>query len=155
MWDWLEILLEAGKLRSSFSRSARGGRVCSGEQLANCVLVRFASAGAEHAADLISVLIIKKGCRKRAIPLRPDGLCKSSLVAVLFAVVRENRLIARDKPPHQHQITFVVEIDAHHLQTLWLILFRQFVQHGIFIPAGLAPSGPEGHQQGFAYVLLH
>src|ERR1700686_2993712 len=135
--------------------SAGSARVAASEQLANRGFVGLSSACAEHTADLISVLVIEKRCRQSAIPLRPDGLSKAGLVSMLFAVIRKNRFVARDKPPHQNQIAFVIEIDTHDLQSLGPILLGEFVEHGIFIAARLAPRRPERHQQRFPAVLLH
>src|ERR1700730_761852 len=132
-------------LAGSRWRSVGSAGIAASKQLANCGFVGLSSACAEHTADLIPVLVIEKRCRERAIPLRPDGLSKAGLVSTLFAVIRKDRFVSRDKPPSQDQIAFVVEIDTHDLQSMGPILLGEFVEHGIFIAARLAPGRPERH----------
>src|SRR5260370_10640110 len=134
-----------GMLAGNRWRSAGSARVNASEQLANRGFIGLSSACAEHAAHLIPVLIVEKRCGKRAIPLRPDCLSKPRLVSAFLAVIRKDGFVSRDKAPHQNQIAFIVEIDTHDLQSLRPVLLGKLVEHGIFMSARLAPSGPERH----------
>src|SRR5712664_1764670 len=142
------------RMLAGSSAVVSGSARATSKQLANRGFVGLSRAGAKHTAHLIPVLVIEKRHRERAVPLRPDGLGKSGLVSMLFAVIRKNRFVSRDKPAHQNQVAVIVEIDTDDLQSLRPILLGQLVEHGIFIAAGLAPRRPERHEQRFPTMLL-
>src|SRR6202008_2630265 len=97
-------------LTGSLAASAGCGRVAFREQLTDGGFVGLAAARAEHAPHLLSVFVIQKRGRERAIPTRPDGLSKSGLVAVLFSVVGKDRFVARNETARQDQIAFIIKI---------------------------------------------
>src|SRR5882762_5527891 len=105
--------------------------------------------------DLPSIFCVKNGGGERSIPPGERYLSKSLFSTCFFPVVGKDRLIAGKKPPHQDQISIVIEVHSHNFQPLRGVLLCHLIQHRVFVPAGLAPRSPKIHQQRFPAVLLH
>src|SRR5467141_1764288 len=105
--------------------------------------------------DLPSIFCVKNGGGERSTPPGQRCLSKSLFSTGFFPVVGKDRLIAGKKPPHQDQISIVIEVHSHNFQPLRGVLLCHLIQHRVFVPAGLAPRSPKIHQQRFPAVLLH
>src|SRR5713226_2919424 len=113
------------------------------QQRANRRLIRFSVACAAEVPDLLAILRVKERSGNRSGPAGHDGLREGVLVALLLAIVRKYWFITRQETPHQNQVAILIEVHAHHLQSLRRVLLCQLIEHGIFVAARLAPGRPE------------
>src|SRR5712672_2689522 len=146
------------ELSRKLSESAGSGCVAAGEHLPNCGIVGLTVPCAEEVTDQPAVFVIEKCRRELASPIGQYRLVKFCLffwLSWLLSVIREYWLIACYEPPHQNQIAILIGIHACQAQSLWRILFRQLIEHRIFITARFAPCRPEIDQKRFSIVLLH
>ena len=107
-------------------------------------------------ANLLAIFGIEKCGGNGAIPAGQNGLDEGIFFTLLFAVVGEDRLVAGQEAAHEDAVAvaILVEADADNFEALGSVLLGEFVEHGVFVAARLAPSGPEGDDEGFAFVLL-
>src|SRR5271168_4033285 len=117
------------------------------EQLLDRRDERFARLLAHNLSGETSVCRVEKRCGERARPLRVHLVDELLFLPRLLAVVDEHWLGFGDEAQGQNLFRVVVQVHAEDGEALRFVLAGQPVDHRIFVAAGLAPGGPEGHHQ--------
>src|SRR6266478_4111128 len=121
----LPLMLSISNLRKSFHYNQKfdvryrrlaliGPRI---KQRADRRLMSVPRALAEHMPNLPAVFRVPERSRKDSAPRRQYPLSEQFLIACLFSVVGENRLVAGQETPHQDQIAVIIHAHAHDLQS--------------------------------------
>src|SRR5690242_11651506 len=85
-----------------------------GEQRSNGGFIGLPLALAKYMSNLPAVFVVEVSRWKRSIPPWKYGLPERFFRSRLFPVVWKDRLIARQKSPHQNQVAVVIHAHADH-----------------------------------------